>query len=403
MTAVSDELMANAVGISCYSTYTHALLLGLADPCAMSVKQIELADRWLGMWSRKVFPYAQQRETEGPVIVVDLESPGRRRAVGDRAAPGAGVDALRLSGQARHQRARPPEAAADGRQPRRAAARSRLQRRAVHDAARASRCALVPGATRAAEAPRRTSISAVAASAPRTSASAAARSTARIRWGACRSREPSICRRWMRSPTTTAARGRRAHVGLGALERQLRVARGRADAPGGNAPPLAARAARRRPRRRARSRRLRHPRRPGRPRRARAVAAGSGPRRRGRIAVRPFSTAVTEDPPVPALLLAETPDDKACLILPPRTFNPSRVLRSLDSGPSAATGSRGSFSAAPISSASRSKKRFREPHACGRISQFGRCAAPEADAVRALGRPCGAHGPATWPMPRFAP
>ena len=38
----------NAVGISCYSTYSHALLLGLADPCAMSVKQIELTDRWLG-------------------------------------------------------------------------------------------------------------------------------------------------------------------------------------------------------------------------------------------------------------------------------------------------------------------------------------------------------------------
>ena len=45
VTAVSDELMGNAVGISCYSTYTHALLLGLADPYAMSVKQIELTDR----------------------------------------------------------------------------------------------------------------------------------------------------------------------------------------------------------------------------------------------------------------------------------------------------------------------------------------------------------------------
>ncbi len=74
VTSVSDDMMANAVGISCYSTYTHALLLGLADPCAMSVKQIELTDRWLGMWSRKVFPYAQQRETEGPVVIADLES-----------------------------------------------------------------------------------------------------------------------------------------------------------------------------------------------------------------------------------------------------------------------------------------------------------------------------------------
>ena len=51
------------------------------------------------------------------------------------------------------------------------------------------------------------------------------------------------------------------------------------------------------------------------------------------LSVRPLSTAVGEDPPVPALMLGETPDDKASLILPPRTFNPIRVLRSLDSGP----------------------------------------------------------------------
>ena len=59
--------MPHAVGMSCYSTYSHALLLGLADPCAMTVRQIELTDRWLGQWARKIFPYAQQRETEGPV------------------------------------------------------------------------------------------------------------------------------------------------------------------------------------------------------------------------------------------------------------------------------------------------------------------------------------------------
>ncbi|MBK6394569.1 MAG: hypothetical protein IPF73_07680 [Betaproteobacteria bacterium] len=78
VTAVSDDATPNAVGISCYSTYSHALLLALADPYAMSVRQIELADRWLAQWARKVFPYAQQRETEGPVIVVDLDgaSPG---------------------------------------------------------------------------------------------------------------------------------------------------------------------------------------------------------------------------------------------------------------------------------------------------------------------------------------
>jgi len=72
--AVSDELMPHAVGISCYSTYSHALLLGLADACSLSVRQIELTDRWLGQWARKLFPYAQQRETEGSVMLVDLDS-----------------------------------------------------------------------------------------------------------------------------------------------------------------------------------------------------------------------------------------------------------------------------------------------------------------------------------------
>ena len=47
----------------------------------------------------------------------------------------------------------------------------------------------------------------------------------------------------------------------------------------------------------------------------------------------PLSAASSEDPPLPALRLDETPDDKASLVLPPRTFNPSRVLRSLDTGP----------------------------------------------------------------------
>src|SRR5438105_14857356 len=86
--AVSDDLMPHAVGISCYSTYSHALLLGLADACALSVRQIELTDRWLGQWARKLFPYAQQRETEGPVLLVDLDS-----AAGALLAPFASKDA----------------------------------------------------------------------------------------------------------------------------------------------------------------------------------------------------------------------------------------------------------------------------------------------------------------------
>jgi hypothetical protein len=47
----------------------------------------------------------------------------------------------------------------------------------------------------------------------------------------------------------------------------------------------------------------------------------------------PLSAASSDDPPLPALRLDETPEDKASLVLPPRTFNPSRVLRSLDVGP----------------------------------------------------------------------
>ena len=74
VTAVTDELLPFGVGTSCYSTYSHALLLALADPCAMTVRQIELTDRWLGQWARKLFPYAKQRETEGPVVLVDLDA-----------------------------------------------------------------------------------------------------------------------------------------------------------------------------------------------------------------------------------------------------------------------------------------------------------------------------------------
>jgi hypothetical protein len=88
VTAVTDEQMPFGIGTSCYSIYSHALLLALADPCAMSVRQIELTDRWLGQWSRKLFPYAQQRETEGPVVVVDLDS-----AAGALLAPFAPKDA----------------------------------------------------------------------------------------------------------------------------------------------------------------------------------------------------------------------------------------------------------------------------------------------------------------------
>src|SRR5262249_36622089 len=74
--AVSDPLIPHGIGISCYSTYSHALLLALPDPCAMSVKQIQLTDRWLQMWARKVRPTATPGAGEGLAIFVALDAPG---------------------------------------------------------------------------------------------------------------------------------------------------------------------------------------------------------------------------------------------------------------------------------------------------------------------------------------
>jgi hypothetical protein len=52
------------------------------------------------------------------------------------------------------------------------------------------------------------------------------------------------------------------------------------------------------------------------------------------LSMRPLAGALVEAPPMPVLFLGETPDDKPCLILPPRTFNPSRILRvTTESGP----------------------------------------------------------------------
>jgi hypothetical protein len=92
--AVSDHLMPDAEGLSCYSMYSHALLLALADPYALTVRQIELTDRWLGQWSRKMFPYARQRENEGPVVIVDLE--GAHGAVLANAAAGPQASSARF-------------------------------------------------------------------------------------------------------------------------------------------------------------------------------------------------------------------------------------------------------------------------------------------------------------------
>ena len=50
-------------------------------------------------------------------------------------------------------------------------------------------------------------------------------------------------------------------------------------------------------------------------------------------AMRPFTTSFSEDPPIPTILLGETQEEPATLIVPPRTFTPGRTLRSMDPGP----------------------------------------------------------------------
>ena len=51
------------------------------------------------------------------------------------------------------------------------------------------------------------------------------------------------------------------------------------------------------------------------------------------IALRPLTTVLVEETPFPAVILGATPDEKACLIVPPRTFAAGRVLRSLGTTP----------------------------------------------------------------------
>jgi hypothetical protein len=51
------------------------------------------------------------------------------------------------------------------------------------------------------------------------------------------------------------------------------------------------------------------------------------------LAIQPMSLAYVEEPPMPALLLSETPEERVTMIVPPRTFNPGRLFRSMDPGP----------------------------------------------------------------------
>ena len=330
VTSVSDNLMPNAVGISCYSTYSHALLLGLADPCAMSVKQIELTDRWLAMWARKVFPYARQRETEGPVVLVDLDG-------GTGATLGPGVpqepgESLRFG--------YPGKLATSvrGRLKRLQTGANPAELQLGHDCS-AEQCTTLLGYLDARwyQLPRRApdgasaDVELCAGGLPAAHFRISGRSFERKdptrpmsfdesqqlkilppisdydrgredaerewaweRWeGALDVREAMIVRksdpvyRWSLDQLAVARSGGRLRIGY--------VTRVAFDAPADLALTL-------------------------------RLWTGA-PKA---MALRPLSAGGSEDAPVPSLILDETPDDKASLVLPPRTFNPSRVLRSVD-------------------------------------------------------------------------
>src|SRR6266540_1671346 len=298
VTAVSDNLIPNGVGISCYSTYSHALLLALADPCAMTVKQIELTDRWLAMWARKVFPYGEQRESEGPVIVVDLDgsSPAMLASTTPRNAPPS----------TRYGYPGKLATSVRGRLKRLQTGANPAELQLGHDCS-VEQCTHLLGHLDARwyQLPRST------AGLPRAAIELCGGgilgSYFRV-GGRTFDRKDPLGRLSFQGAQhlqtlgalTDYDRGREEAERTFTWERwhgayEWRVAFGPKDEL------------------------------------AMTLRLWSGNPKA--VPVRPLSNAVTEDPPVGALLIAESPDEKACLILPPRTFNPSRVLRTIDAGP----------------------------------------------------------------------
>jgi hypothetical protein len=333
VTAVSDELTPQAVGISCYSTYCHALLLGLADPCAMSIRQIELTDRWLSQWARKVFPYAQQRETEGPIMLVDLD--GSTGATLVAAAPGAPPHSMRFC--------YPGKLATSvrGRLKRLAAGTSPAELQLGHDLS-VEVCTVLLSHLDAHwyQLPRKSGetdrawLELVTGGVPAAYFRVGGRTFDRQdplgrltfqgaqylqtlgaltdydrhredaernwpweRWqGPYEWREAVLSRndggryRWFLEQLVIARDDERVRLGY--------VTRVCLDPQGEFTISLALW--------------------PGAPK---------------SLAVRPMSLAYVEEPPMPAMLLTETPDERVTLILPPRTFNPGRMFRSMDPGP----------------------------------------------------------------------
>ncbi|HEY8245357.1 MAG TPA: hypothetical protein VII68_17970 [Casimicrobiaceae bacterium] len=332
VTAVSDEATPNAVGISCYSTYSHAILLALADPCSMSVRQIELADRWLGQWARKVFPYAQQRETEGPVVVVDLD--GAQPGTLVTSVPARAPDSMRFgypgklatSVRGRLKRlaggATPAELAL-GHDPsveQCVALLSHLdacwyQAQKRDDATHAAIDACgggVPGAyfrVAGRTFDRQDPLGRLSYANSQHLATLGAltdydrhRDDAERRWpwerleGRYGWREAHMMRnaptqhRWFLDQLVAVRDEERTRLGI--VSRVSIGAEGGLDV---------------------------------------SMKLWPGPPKTR--AMRPFTTAFSEDPPIPSILLGETQEDPASLVVPPRTFTAGRVLKSMDSGP----------------------------------------------------------------------
>jgi len=332
VTAVTDEQMPFGVGTSCYSTYSHALLFALADPCAMSVRQIELADRWLGQWSRKLFPYAQQRETEGPVVIVDLDSAAGALLApfGPKAAPSAfrfgypGKLATSVRGRLKRLAAgaNPGELqlGQDVSVEQCVALLSHLEAHWCHidrttsdDADESLEiatggllCAFFRVGGRTFE--REEKIDRTFHGAQQHLKSLAALThydrhkeeaerdwpwekwRGRYEWrDATMKREDDGCYRWSLEQLVVAKDDERTRLGY-----VSRVARG-------SEGELAL-----------------------------ALKLWSGTPRA--MTMRPVSTSMAEEPPLPAILLAECPEDRATLVMQPRAFTPGRVLRSTDGG-----------------------------------------------------------------------
>ncbi len=332
VTAVSDNLIPNGIGISCYSMYSHALLLALADPCAMTVKQIELTDRWLAMWARKVFPYGDQRESEGPIVVVDLD--GNAPAALVATPPAASPPSMRFG--------YPGKLATSvrGRLKRLQTGANPAELQLGHDCS-VEQCThlLSHLDSHWYQLPRnsaglpRAAVELCGGGIPAAYFRVSGRTfdrkdpLGRLSFhgaqylqtlGALtdydRGRDDAerlyVWERWHgvyewreASVTRTGAAQHRWHLDQLVIVRDdervrlgyiSRVAFG--------------------------------------PKDDLALSLRLWSANPKAIPVRPASVAVTEEPPIPVLLLPETPDDKACLIVPPRTFNPSRALRTIDAG-----------------------------------------------------------------------